>query len=614
MMRGVLMVLFCLMGMLPLLSQHGKVAQHVASLRSSGEVFQPHAPLLRAGAEGASVRSMAEEAEALVLADDVLDLLRVQRPKHVVFSIPHGERILEIELYQVDPFNGEGLITIASSGAVADVPYGVHYRGVVAGSENSLATISIFDQGIMGMIDDGAGTLTLGRLDDRTDGMHILFDASSTEAPPASCVTIDDGGGYAPEMLLPPTGARNNKCVRLYWEVDHDIHLNKGGLSNTVVFITGLFHQSATLFSNEGIQVMLSQLHVWDVPDPFTSGSTQALLQQFGQVRTSFNGDLAHLIGFAGGGGMAWLNGICHTETAYRMAYSGITSSYQGVPSYSWSVQVVTHEQGHLLGSRHTHACAWNGNDTPIDGCGPAAGLLEGDCAPGPVPPTSVGGTIMSYCHLGGNNIQFGNGFGPQPRNVIQNTIAAADCISSCGPATCSPPADLLVNDLTPNSVAVSWSAVEGAVGYGVEHRAVGDSDWTAESGISGTDHELTGLVALPHELRVIAICADGSNVHSETISFTPPALIMNTTEHEDRALKVFPNPVKDRMQLEVAGWSGAMEYVITDVLGRMMDHGSLTIMDGAIPMIETGMLAPGVHTLVLRQTSGERHVRFVKE
>jgi hypothetical protein len=87
-------------------------------------------------------------------------------------------------------------------------------------------------------------------------------------------------------------------------------------------------------------------------------------------------------------------------------------------------VMVITHEMGHLMGSNHTHACVWNGNNTAIDGCA----AVEGDCARPGNPPT--GGTIMSYCHLQGVGINFNKGFGPQPTAVILNKIAnAGSCL-----------------------------------------------------------------------------------------------------------------------------------------------------------------------------------------
>ena len=47
------------------------------------------------------------------------------------------------------------------------------------------------------------------------------------------------------------------------------------------------------------------------------------------------------------------------------------------------------------MGSSHTHACVWNGDNTAIDGCA----ATEGSCARGGIPPSN-GGTIMSYCDL----------------------------------------------------------------------------------------------------------------------------------------------------------------------------------------------------------------------
>ena len=106
-------------------------------------------------------------------------------------------------------------------------------------------------------------------------------------------------------------------------------------------------------------------------------------------MRTSFNGDLAHLLDYANYGGVAWLTSLCGS-TSSRMAYSGIDASFNHVPTYSWSVEVVSHETGHNMGSSHTHACVWNGDNTAIDGCGPAAGYTEGSCPAAPVPSSAV--------------------------------------------------------------------------------------------------------------------------------------------------------------------------------------------------------------------------------
>ena len=100
---------------------------------------------------------------------------------------------------------------------------------------------------------------------------------------------------------------------------------------------------------------------------------------------------------------------------------------------------VVTHEQGHLMGSRHTHACVWNGNNTAIDGCGPAAGYgYEGSCSGAPIP--SGGGTIMSYCHFEFRRYQsfFRIWFAAQV--VIINKYNSGACLTACIGMACMPP------------------------------------------------------------------------------------------------------------------------------------------------------------------------------
>ena len=116
----------------------------------------------------------------------------------------------------------------------------------------------------------------------------------------------------------------------------------------------------------------------------------------------------------------------------WGVAYSGIGSSYNDVPEYSWTIMVISHEIGHNIGSPHTHACVWNGDDTMIDGCGPEAGYPQNpSCPVGPLPPS--GGTVMSYCHLiGSTGIDLGEGFHPQVADLFEDEVDNASCLGPC--------------------------------------------------------------------------------------------------------------------------------------------------------------------------------------
>jgi len=76
------------------------------------------------------------------------------------------------------------------------------------------------------------------------------------------------------------------------------------------------------------------------------------MLNAFTGYRQGFDGDLAMLLSYKSSGGIAYVNGLCSSNPDFSMSFSSINSTYADVPTYSWSVMVVTHEFGHLFGSQ----------------------------------------------------------------------------------------------------------------------------------------------------------------------------------------------------------------------------------------------------------------------
>jgi hypothetical protein len=415
-----------------------QVPEMIGNAKSAGAEFERR-ELFQSGA-----RSIAGDAQlSRVLTDaTVLDLDRAavrrvmtEDVEFLNLSLPDGRGgTVELELVKVNIFApGFSVQTSKPTEQPVNEGLGVHYRGIVRGDDHSLAAISIFEHEVMGFFStETGGNNVVGRLGGNNPAdKHIVYaERDMKVSSPFHCETKDDATTSVPQSMLQAPDTPQANCVKIYEEANYDLYQNKGSVPAVNSFVTGIFNQSATLFNNDGVSIVLSQIFVWNSPSPITGATTASQqMDQFFAARPTFNGDVPHLLAL-----QLALAGVARGRVCNNgHAISNILTTYENVPTYSWSVYCFTHETGHVLGSEHTHACFWNGNDTPIDGCGPAAGYPYegGPCGTAPIP---TSGTIMSYCHLSPNpGINFANGFGPQPKAYIQNFIANVSCLTTCG-------------------------------------------------------------------------------------------------------------------------------------------------------------------------------------
>ncbi|HNS11378.1 MAG TPA: DNRLRE domain-containing protein [Bacteroidia bacterium] len=450
----------------------------------------------------------------------------------IVLIIPFSQdSIIELELFRSSIVTPDFSVLTGSGEKFSyDLAATAQYWGIIKGDNNSVCAISVYQNELMGMLSSPtSGNIILGQLKGGPDEPYILYKENDLLiSSNIECTTEADDVAYSASELILPAAVSSN-CIRLYWELNHDIFLDKGSVNNSVNYAVALFNQSAILYANDNIPVELSQVFIWDVPSPYSGPGTANYLQQFQSYRNTFAGDLGHLLGYSGSGGVAAsVNGLCATNIDYSQCYSGVSGSFQNVPVYSWSVEVVTHEQGHLLGSRHTHGCVWNGNNTAIDGCGPSAGYpYEGSCSGASVP--SGGGTIMSYCHLAGVGINFSLGFGSQPAAVILNKFNSSSCLSACtGGGFCSAATGMTTNNISNSSATFDWISVSGAVQYRVQYRLRGTSVWTVDS-TSTNSYTVSGLIpGSDYEWQVQTVCASNSAIYTSLIYFITVPLVCN--------------------------------------------------------------------------------------
>jgi hypothetical protein len=363
----------------------------------------------------------------------VLAQLQQSRPERLEVHIPRPQGgAVVLLLYQAAIGTPDFQIRYSDGTVDREVP-GLHYRGIIRGDYESLVSLSFYEDQVMGFVADHQGNRVLGPLDERTaEHTHIFYnDATIRHLNPFQCHMDDVLPG--PDDHFDPTdhGLRGpGDCLAIWWEVDYDITLNKGGGAQAASWMNAMAAQVYVLYANEQIEMATNVMNVWTVPSPYTGNNSSQRLSSFQAQNGTLDGDLAHYVNLTSsyGGIAAGFSGVCAANYDNSMCYSGLNSTYQNVPTYSWTIMVCTHEKGHLIGSRHTHACVWNGNNTAIDGC---SGFTEGNCPVPGQPPG--GGTVMSYCHQN-VGINFNLGFGPQPGNVIRNTVNNANCLDGCNP------------------------------------------------------------------------------------------------------------------------------------------------------------------------------------
>ncbi|GGX14403.1 hypothetical protein GCM10007384_14960 [Aquimarina muelleri] len=355
-------------------------------------------------------------------------------PNTMNLSIPGQKSAMSLDLVKVEVRTDDFSAIDMPSGKVLSRDNIAHYRGVVKGQSNSLVAISFYDDKVSGFIsiDGQDGNMVVGPVSNSKS--HILYkDKEISHLNDFSCQAEDniEKGGYTIEELANNSQSKAAaKCVKIFFDICTDIVNDKGGAQQASNYIEAVFNQVAALYANDQISIKLSGTKAWTSNQPFTNNSLDSYISYKNQ--NGINGDLAHMVNYSFGGGLAGgIGTLCNSSR--KAAVSGIKGSYQNIPTYSFDVFLISHETGHNVGSRHTHACVWNGNNTAIDGC---AGRVEGNCRlPGN---PSGGGTIMSYCPNTSVGVNFNKGFGSQPANVIRNYIAGSSCLQACDGGGCN--------------------------------------------------------------------------------------------------------------------------------------------------------------------------------
>ena len=463
-----LTVLFCTTNLLG----QNKIAENVSELIKMNADFKSITVL-------SPTQNIEDEDVNKVVDGATLASLNLEKINEIVFTqyetieleIPYNNQNIALLLYKVDPFI-EGFHIATDSNKNISYQKGVYYRGIIKGKTNTVSAFNFFNGEFNGVISSpDLGNLVIGKLEKPNNySDYIVYsDAKMKVLHEFECHVKENQSN-----ILKDNNANSNvnslRCVAFYFEIDYNIfQANGSNVTTTANWMTSVFNNVQTLFNNDGISSEIKSIFIWTTPDPYAAIATTSIahLNLFRQNRPVFDGDVGMLVsidpqpaGSGGLGGVAFLDSLC---TNYNYAYVDVDLFFKTVPAYSWTINAITHELGHSLGSPHTHGCYWNGNNTPIDGCGPQLGYFEPSQTTCPViGPIPVSGTIMSYCHLlPGVGINFSNGFGPQPAAVILNNVNSSSCLSlNCTNSCTNTVAEITTSNITSTSVQITWTDV----------------------------------------------------------------------------------------------------------------------------------------------------------
>lgn len=443
-----------------------EVAKKIQELEASRVVFRPFTVLTASNDKpDGNINKVVTDATLATIKTTVVNDIVANKYEFIELSFPYNGSIVKLDLYKVNLF-AEGFHVDTDKAKNIAYEKGVHYRGIVKGDYNSVASFNFFPNELNGVASNiELNNLVIGKLDkiNNVNDYIVYSDSKMQIGSGFECSYKDDESLHNDEPTIANREVNSLKCVTMYFEIDYNLfQLNGSDTATTTNWMTSVFNNVQSLYNADDITISLKSMFIWTTQDPYEGIGTSSVdyLYKFNEVRPVFDGDLGQLLGNDPGGlgGVAvGINGLCSQN---NFSYSDIdTITVENIPTYSWTIQVISHEFGHLLGSRHTHACAWNGNNTAIDGCGQQAGFSEGNCPQAPIPSTTVKGTVMSYCHLiSGVGVNFSNGFGLQPRNAILNAINNGPCLSTDCINTCiNTISSVSINNIGIDTATISW-------------------------------------------------------------------------------------------------------------------------------------------------------------
>ena len=476
----------------------------------------------------------------LYLNTEWVERIQTSRPQYIELKIPvNTESSFVMQLKRTELTTSD-FVAHTSSGDTLPVKSNdlITYRGVLEGYGSALAALTIFRGEVHLFMVDGVGEYAIERGETNTAGTYYLRNQKKIhpERKVKTCGIPDRRlaqrvSGSTPHKFS-SASCGNHLPATIFVETDYQLFQDQGSNTGKVTnYVANLMNNAALVFQNEAVEIQMSELLIWNTPDPYQSFSTIVDVHaefrgRYGGSFGDFNGNFRHLLtsrsfnDFGGYGQIGFQIFVASENRFYcGKAYSvsaSLSFNVQAPPNWSYDVNIFAHETGHNFGLEHTHACVWGINqDQVLDNCAPAEDWDDDgnpDC-----PPTNnpIAPTIMSYCNA--NTIA--NGFGSEPGDSLRSFYLRAPCLSPC-----NLPESFSTQHISYTSAQLTWAAVSGAQQYTVEWRRYYNSGSIQSEVTANPFLDITGLdPGTTYQWRVTTDCGGCVSAWSDYQEFQTP-------------------------------------------------------------------------------------------
>lgn len=370
------------------------------------------------------------------------------RDENITLDIPVSKTSsIQLKLFRVNLYSDDfSMYSLSNqSRTFQQINKGIFYRGIINDDEKSIACISVYSDHVTGFYSNHTGNYEFGRL--ASDPEKYIFYNTSDDK---NKNVFECGLGENEDKVVKSINKRMSdgnsafpRPMKIYFQTDYSLWLaigqNPQAINN---YVTAIINYVATMYQNDNLPLELARVEFWQSADPYTGGGPFEMIKEFAAfMQDQYNLDIYNLLTTRYGDNNAIAGGIrvlCNqydpTDSSGRYTCSSIALNViPPYPQYSNVALAVGHEMGHIIGSRHTHACVWpvfsGGGIGSIDTC-----VITGENSPcyqsGTQPNPKLNGTLMSYCDLGGGSVNASLGFGPLPGDTCRLRYNQAPCLS----------------------------------------------------------------------------------------------------------------------------------------------------------------------------------------